>query len=115
MQLEVFFFIHRLGFDNPAYEALYLRDEPNEYKRVDHIKRRMECSQNKIQLGSVSKESPCAHFILYHIHVIAYPSTNHVHERTEDEENPDDTEDIEEHVGKCRTPCLSVGREGSQV
>ena len=33
----------------------------------------------------------------------------------EDEENPNDTEDIEEHMGKCCTPCLSVGREGSQI
>ena len=45
---------------------------------------------------------------LRHRDIIAHEAAYHIHEGTEDKQDPDDTEDVEEHVGKGSPSCLGV-------
>ena len=115
MQAEILFFINFLRLDNPAYKFLNLRNKPNKNKSVCHIESRMEGSKHETQLSRISQEETALNGIFIHRHIIAYPSADHIDERTEDKQNPDDTEDIEEHMSQCCATSLRIGRHCCQV
>ena len=115
VQAEVLLLVDLLGLDDPADELLYLGDEPNQDKGIGHVERRVECCQNEAQLGGVGQEGGCSDGLLGHVHVIAYPAAHHVDERTEDEQDPDDTKHVEEHVSQSSTTSLRVCRHRSEV
>ena len=115
MQAEVLFLIDLLGFDDPADELLNLRDEPDENHRVGYVEGRMEGSQHETQLSRISQEETALNGIFIHRHIIAYPSADHIDEWTEDKQNPDDAEDIEEHMSQCCATSLCIGRHCCQV
>ena len=75
----------------------------------------MEGSQYVVQLSSIGQESTTASTILSHVDIVAYPSTYHINEGAEDKQNPQDTKDIEEHMGQSGTASLSISREGCQI
>ena len=108
MQTEVLLLVHLLGFDDPAYEFLYLWDKPYQDKGIHHIKRRMEGSQHEAQLGGIGQKSLCSCHFLGHVDIIADPPAHHVDEGTEHEQNPDNAEHVEEHMGQCRPTCLGI-------
>ena len=115
MQTEVLFLVHLLGFDDPAYKALNLRNKPDEDESVHHIEGGVEGGQHKRQFSGVGDKGFSAYDALLHRHIIANPSTNHIDERTEYKEHPQHTEEVEEHMGECSAAGLRVGREGCQV
>ena len=115
VQTEILVLIDLLRFDNPADETLDLRDEPNEDARVSHIETGVEGSQYETQLGRISQKSRSARNFLGHGGVVTHEAAYHIDEGAEDEENPNDTEDIEEHVCQGCTACLRISRHGSQI
>ena len=115
MQAEVLFLVDTLRLDNPAYELLNLLDEPDEDERVGHIECGVEGCKHKAQLGSIGHKCSSINGLLVHVHVVTYPTANHVDERTEYEENPDYAKHIEEHVCEGCTTCLGVGRKSCEV
>ena len=115
VQAEVLFFVHLLGLDDPADELFNLGDKPYQDERVSHVECRVEGSQHEAQLGGIGQEGCGACGLFGHVYVIAYPSANHVDERTEDKQYPEDTEDVEEHVGQSGTAGLGVGRHRRQI
>ena len=115
VQTEVLLFIHFLRLDHPAYEAFDLWDKPDEDSGIDNIEAGVEGSQHKTEFGGIGKKSLGCGSGAVHIHIVANESADHIDERTEYEEYPYHTEDVEEHVCKCCTPRLCVGRHGSQV
>ena len=112
MQAEVFFLVELLGLDYPADKFLNLRDKPDEDAGIDDVEARVEGGEHEVQL-----------LVGIHVcHVLAHAGAdivdepNHeIDEPVEHKENPDDTEDVEEHVGQGGSACLRVGREGSQI
>ena len=50
-----------------------------------------------------------------HGYVVTYPTANHIDEWMEHTQNPNNTKDIEQHVGKGRTACLCVGCHGYDI
>ena len=115
VQTEVLFLVGFLSLDHPAYETLDLWDEPDQDEGVGHIKTGMEGCQYERQFGGVAQECLCGGVFLGHRDIISHHATNHIHERTEDKENPEHAEEVEEQVGQCRPSCLCVGRHGSKV
>ena len=109
MQAEVLFLVHLLGLNNPAYESLNLRNEPNQDKRIHHVETGVEGSQHKTQLGGIGHESVSASQLHRHIDIVTNPATDHVDKRAEDKQNPHHTEDIEEHMGQSSTASLGIG------
>ena len=84
VQAEVFFLVHLLRLDNPAYEALNLRDEPNQDERVDHIKAGMEGCQYERQFGGIGEIGFCSGGLLRHHGVVTYHAADQVDEGPED-------------------------------
>ena len=115
MQAELIFLIHLLRPDNPADEALDLGDEPDKDKGIRHVEGCVEGSKHKAQLSRVGQEHAGLNGLFLHIDIIAYPSAYHIDERTEDEQDPDDTKHVEEHVSQSSTTSLCVCRHRSEV
>ena len=90
-------------------------DKPDEDSGIDNIEAGVEGSQHKTEFGGIGKKSLGCGSGAVHIHIVANESADHIDERTEYEEYPYHTEYVEEHVCKCCTPRLCVGRHGSQV
>ena len=110
MQTEILLLVNLLGLDDPADETLDLGNEPDEDKRVGYVETSVEGGEHETQLGGVLHEGFNADGILRHRHVVAHKTADEIDEGTEDEEHPENTEEIKEHVRECRTACLGVGR-----
>ena len=115
MQTELIFLIDLLRFDNPADEALNLGNKPDENKGIRHIEGCVEGSKYKAQLSRVGQEHAGLNGLFLHIDIIAYPSAYHIDERTEDEQDPDNTKHVEEHVSQSSPTSLRVCRHRSKV
>ena len=85
MQTEILFLIDLLWLDHPTNETLYLGDKPNENECVNHIEGSMESCQYKTQLSGISQVNTRLDRLLYHRHVVTYPTAYHIDERTEHE------------------------------
>ena len=101
-----------LRLDDLADELLQVLDRSDEDERVRDIERRMEGGQHEAQLGGVGGKAGGG---LRHIDIVAYPAADHVDERMEDAQHPDDAEDVEHHVRHRRPPGLRVGSQCSEV
>ena len=112
MQTEVFFLVHLLGLDDPANKALNLRDKPDEDKRIDHVETGMESSQHK---GQFDRAVGICHIVTQCIACPVHECHHSIHKRMEEDQNPDDTEYIEEHMSQCSPASLCIGRQGSQI
>ena len=75
----------------------------------------MEGCQYERQLGGVLEEFGIAYHLFLHVDIIAHESATHVNKWLEDKQHPAYAEQVEEHVGKRRSPCLRVSGHCCQV
>ena len=105
MQAEVLFLVDLLRLDNPADEALNLRNEPDEDSRIQHIKAGVEESKdNRNTLGLTAIVSRISHDVAYHID-----------KRIEHAQNPAHAKEVENQVRQCRPASRRSGTERSQI
>ena len=105
-QAEIVLVLLRRRLDNVAYEALHLRNEPYQHRCVAHVEGSMECSKHYREACGVD---------VVGMRVDSHKFANHVDERIEYAEHPDNTEHIERQVRQGCTTSLRVGTHSGDV
>ena len=112
MQTELVLLVDVLWLDHPADKSLNLRNKPDENEGVGHVEAGMEGCQYETQFGGVGHEHARLHCPLDHCDIIAHESADGIDEGTEHKQDPEDAEEVEEHVRQGSTAGLGIGREG---
>ena len=105
-QAEIVLVLLHRRLDDVANEAFHLRNEPYQNRRVAHVEGSMESGKHHREACGVD---------VVGMRVDTHKSANHIDERIEYAEHPDNTEHIERQVRQGCTTSLRVGTHGGDV